>query len=189
MTSLPSKPSQADLYSKLPKEVLSVKDRINLRSVSYENKDQLKKFLGKNIPTQNKTEDLNYLVYSLQDTKPPIKQKLAKRKVDCLSAKERRKLFTITKNSKLNYSTFAKINTIWHGYIQSLLKDNLVGNELKLAKCDYHGAKLAVSASINPSLIGIVGIVVQETKNTFKLIDKNNKISGKIENDKQKFLC
>lgn len=44
-----------------------------------------------------------------------------------------------------------------------------------LVKCDLHGAKISVIASCNPSLVGQVGIVVMETRNTFKIVGTDNK--------------
>ncbi|KAI1285418.1 Ribonuclease P protein subunit p29 [Halotydeus destructor] len=49
-------------------------------------------------------------------------------------------------------------------------------DQLDLIRADYHGAQFVIEASRNPSLVGIKGIVVQETKNTFKLIAETNRI-------------
>lgn len=48
-----------------------------------------------------------------------------------------------------------------------------------LVKCDLHGAKIGVIASCNPSLVGQIGIVVMETRNTFKIVGTDNKTRSK----------
>lgn len=50
-----------------------------------------------------------------------------------------------------------------------------------LVKSDLHGAKIAVLASCNPSLVGQTGIVALETRNTFKIVGEDNKTRSKIE--------
>lgn len=43
-----------------------------------------------------------------------------------------------------------------------------------LWRADYHGAYVKVSRSTCPSLVGIEGILVFETRNTVKLLGKDN---------------
>jgi ribonuclease P protein subunit POP4 len=50
---------------------------------------------------------------------------------------------------------------------------------VKLTKCDYHGSIFTVRKSKNVSLVGIAGIVVKETVNTFELLTEKNLIKGK----------
>lgn len=45
-----------------------------------------------------------------------------------------------------------------------------------LVKSDFHGAKVTVIASCNASVVGHTGIVVMETKNTFKIVGPDNRI-------------
>lgn len=44
-----------------------------------------------------------------------------------------------------------------------------------LVKSDFHGAKITVVASCNPSLVNQTGIVAMETRNTFKIVSEDNK--------------
>ena len=44
----------------------------------------------------------------------------------------------------------------------------------KVAKADYHGACLCIVKSKCPSLVGISGIVLQETEGTFRIICPDN---------------
>ncbi|CAD6581224.1 MAG: hypothetical protein CYPHOPRED_001520 [Cyphobasidiales sp. Tagirdzhanova-0007] len=47
--------------------------------------------------------------------------------------------------------------------------------QAKLVKADFHGAKIMVTKARHPSLVGVGGIVVQETEGTFRIVtDKND---------------
>lgn len=48
-----------------------------------------------------------------------------------------------------------------------------------LVKSDFHGAIVTVTRSRCPSLVGITGIVAMDTKNTFKILGKDNKLRSK----------
>jgi len=52
--------------------------------------------------------------------------------------------------------------------------------ETKLLKADFHGALLTVTKAKSPSLVGLTGLVLLETKNTFKLITTKNLLKSKI---------
>ena len=54
--------------------------------------------------------------------------------------------------------------------------------ERKFMKADLHGSIILVAKSKCPSLLGLTGIVLQETKNTFRLVTKNNKLKSKFMN-------
>ena len=51
---------------------------------------------------------------------------------------------------------------------------------MKLLKADYHGCMITVRKTKCPSLLGLSGIVLMETKNTFKIISKDNKVKCKL---------
>ncbi|XP_014605117.1 PREDICTED: ribonuclease P protein subunit p29 [Polistes canadensis] len=80
------------------------------------------------------------------------------------------------------YTDLLPLHELWLKYIQSALGDNFSFNASykptdnnwetinnQLIKADFHGAKIAVVKSKCPSLIGINGIIVQDTKNTFRV--------------------
>lgn len=46
----------------------------------------------------------------------------------------------------------------------------------RLAKADYHGCLLIVKRSRCPSYIGMSGLVIMETKNTFQIICEDDKL-------------
>ena len=47
---------------------------------------------------------------------------------------------------------------------------------IKLVKCDYHGACVTITSAKNCSLVGLTGIIIQETKLTLRLVDENNNV-------------
>ena len=51
---------------------------------------------------------------------------------------------------------------------------------MKLLKADYHGCMITVRKTKCPSLLGLSGIVLMETRNTFKIISKDDKLKCKL---------
>jgi len=51
--------------------------------------------------------------------------------------------------------------------------------EERLLKADYHGSIITVTRAKCPSLVGASGIVLQETKNTLKIITKDDRLKSK----------
>lgn len=45
----------------------------------------------------------------------------------------------------------------------------------KLTKADYHGAMICVARSKCPSLVGVSGIVLQETEHTFRIMCQDDR--------------
>lgn len=171
--------SQCNPYFKLPPQVTAIKDRIGLGHFTQGTKQRAENLIKLSAP-QFEKQGLKHKYYFLDDVFPPIKKKgKPPRRGDGLNAKEKKVLFNITKKSGLKYCTFEKINLLWNDYLKDVLKGAGKDTELRLAKTDYHGAKFAVLAALNPSLVGTVGIVVQETKNTFKIIDQANRVVSK----------
>lgn len=50
---------------------------------------------------------------------------------------------------------------------------------LQLVKADFHGAKISIDGSRCPSLVGVTGIVIQDTQNTFRVCGMDNVIRSK----------
>lgn len=73
------------------------------------------------------------------------------------------------------YDSFLKLNQLWNNYIDDLMKHNhgtpVTG---KLASGDYHGADLTVTQSRNPTMVGINGICIWESKSAFIVCTKKN---------------
>ncbi|KAJ5070941.1 ribonuclease p subunit p29 [Anaeramoeba ignava] len=123
-----------------------------------------------------------------------IKQKMGKKTYNpktflsgkILSSKERKKkqIYKIQPEN-IEYLKYIPLNHLWNQYIDQLFQDiNLSDKKIsqsilsKIARADFHGCILTVIKSKCPSLIGINGIVLQETKSTFKIITKENKLKS-----------
>ncbi|POY72162.1 hypothetical protein BMF94_4799 [Rhodotorula taiwanensis] len=53
---------------------------------------------------------------------------------------------------------------------------NVVNLQTKLIKAEFVGCRLAVKRAKNPSLVGLEGIVLQETQGTFKLVTPKSRV-------------
>ncbi|KAK0164993.1 hypothetical protein PV328_003553 [Microctonus aethiopoides] len=93
------------------------------------------------------------------------------------------------KKGKLKYKDLLPLNKMWLEYILQAIgfkhfKDLPTSSidqrwemiNQRLMKADYHGAKISVIRSKCPSLIGITGLIVQDTKNTFRVISEDDTI-------------
>lgn len=58
------------------------------------------------------------------------------------------------------------------------LPDDLSNIYQKLLRADYHGCMIVVASSDCSSYVGLRGIVVQETRNVFRLITEENKVKS-----------
>lgn len=99
----------------------------------------------------------------------------AKRKPRPLSARERRQagFNSIPADHRL-YSIYEPLHDLWSGYIREIMQGG--GYEAKLLKADYHGALLTVTKCSCPSFIFLRGIVIKESRHTFVICTKENKI-------------
>ena len=68
---------------------------------------------------------------------------------------------------------------LWRNYANELMKDAGVDiRKKKLLKADFHGSIFLVSQCIQPSMVGVTGIVLQETESAFLLITKANRLKA-----------
>ncbi|OAV87160.1 hypothetical protein PTTG_29540 [Puccinia triticina 1-1 BBBD Race 1] len=107
---------------------------------------------------------------------------------------------------RYRYQDFVPLHQLWLGYMSELLElrlknldeqttiltiptegplfrsekfagmPSMAAIQSKLLKADYHGAHLLVHKAKNPSLVNLQGIVIQESEQTFKLIQDDNRI-------------
>jgi ribonuclease P protein subunit POP4 len=124
------------------------------------------------------------------------KKKAGKNKL-VLSCKMKKKLgmYKLDKNEKLEYEKYEAMNKLWRSYAYSCLltclPDNLDASresqssagclsEESVLNClkqlDYHGCHLTVTRSNSKYQIGLSGFVLQDRKNVFFLLTKENKI-------------
>lgn len=168
----------------LPQLVNEVGDRIGL------NYDINRKVSTRRYVEDNKTshrldyEQLKNSNYSLDESKTKKKStKKDKQKVLLirknplkLSSKRRKELYKLSPQDKqkLEYSTFEKVHELWKQYSCQVLCEYQGKDPMALFRMDLHGSYLKCIASKNPTLIGVEGIVVQETKNVFIIIKRTN---------------
>ncbi|XP_022092122.1 ribonuclease P protein subunit p29-like [Acanthaster planci] len=79
------------------------------------------------------------------------------------------------------YEMYEPLHQLWLDYMRDSLqlKHPTVTAEhlhIKLLRCDLHGSIMTVTKSKCPSYIGQSGIVVQESRNAFKMITKANSL-------------
>lgn len=102
-----------------------------------------------------------------------------------LTSKKRKelKLFELPKECE-KYELYLPLHNLWKSYMQDLIEPHSDIPSL-MVKADYHGAIIKVIQSKTPELVGIEGIVLQESMNTFKIITKENCYKGMINDNFQ----
>ncbi|XP_067014663.2 ribonuclease P protein subunit p29 [Anabrus simplex] len=128
-------------------------------------------------------------IFNLTRLKKARTQKPRPKKT-ALSLKERQELGLCRPNRKaMKYTDFLPLHELWKSYFSSYLDiegleshgftpepDNKHWDDVTrlLLKADYHGCILTVKKSRCSSLVGKSGIIVFDTKNTFKLLGEDN---------------
>eukprot|EP01127_Copromyxa_protea_P000123 TRINITY_DN10124_c0_g1_i1.p1 TRINITY_DN10124_c0_g1~~TRINITY_DN10124_c0_g1_i1.p1 ORF type:complete len:240 (+),score=43.32 TRINITY_DN10124_c0_g1_i1:56-775(+) len=75
------------------------------------------------------------------------------------------------------FATFVALNSLWMRYMEDLMcGENITGQVTKLLKADLHGALVKVTKTKCPSYLGVTGIIIQETTQTFKVITAQDKL-------------
>lgn len=79
------------------------------------------------------------------------------------------------------YDLHLPLHHLWRGYMRSLLmleqqNPMHIESQQKLLKADYHGCIMTVTKSSCPSLVGLSGIMLQETKCTWKIITASDQL-------------
>uniref|UniRef100_A0A182KAQ1 Ribonuclease P protein subunit p29 n=1 Tax=Anopheles christyi TaxID=43041 RepID=A0A182KAQ1_9DIPT len=183
---------QAGIPSPLPEKVRTMAVLVFVGNPSS--------FMVKLIKPERQAEisELKYTVVQLdaKHTAKKIRQQSAivKQKKK-LSRKEIKELGLYTlPHDTIKYRDAVKLHRMWCGYYSTLFPNDLCPdvNDAKyntivasLLKADYHGAKIHIVRSKQPSVVGMKGIVVLETKGTFKMISKDNKLRTIPKNDSQ----
>lgn len=163
----------------LPKVVDMIADRIGL-NYSINRKEATEKYIAEN--NRLDLANLRNSNYSLSEertrkgkdnlirnTRVKVKNPLK------LNAQVRKQLYKLTPGEKQNlrYSDFEKINQLWCSYAKTVLSS---GDPLSVFRMDLHGCLIKCTASKNPTLVGTEGFVIQDTKNTFLVVKRTNKI-------------
>ncbi|KAI6189487.1 Ribonuclease P protein subunit p29 [Aphelenchoides bicaudatus] len=78
--------------------------------------------------------------------------------------------------NELKYKDLLDLYKLWCGYFQEIadmFKDKM---DVRILKADYHGCLLRVTHATNPSQIGLYGIVAHESKHTFQLVTRQDRV-------------
>ncbi|KAJ0172943.1 hypothetical protein K1T71_011119 [Dendrolimus kikuchii] len=165
---------------------MATEERFNKEAV-----DTIVDFLKANVPKNEidniETELKKDFVLAKRRSKNQ-RSKKKKKKVRCLTRNEKKKLnfFNIPRNS-LKYEDIQSMNEIWLDYVSQLLELDKPIPECtskswetftqSLYKADFHGSILKVVRSKCPSYVDKIGICIMDTRNTFKIICKENIIT------------
>lgn len=105
------------------------------------------------------------------------------------------------RREEARWEAFVPLHRLWLGYMSELLglttldtleqkqeqrgrtahamkaaMPSAAGMHAKLVKADFHGSIMTLRRSKNTSLVGLSGIVVQETENTFKVVTRKDRL-------------
>lgn len=94
--------------------------------------------------------------------------------------------------NNIKYSDVMPLNQLWLKYMREMLGNksftsipenstnpNWENINQQLIKADFHGAKISIIKSRCPTLVGLKGIVIQDTKNSFRICGTDNVIRSK----------
>lgn len=144
----------------------------------------LRKRLNKKRQGEGIADNLKFRIEQLEVYGKKRKRfQLTRGKRKTLTAREKRelKLFEIQPEQQ-RYDMYVPLHELWNDYIRDLLKLDKATErsnptlEERLLRADYHGSIITVTRAKCPSLVGACGIVLQETKNTLKIIAKDDRV-------------
>lgn len=169
----------------LPKSVTALADRIGL-NWDIDRKAATRKYVeDTQMATRIDFDQLKNTFYSLtekrtkkaSDSKTESQKSFSVKNSLKLNSRLRKALYNLKEEEKqqLKYSVFEEIHNLWQQYYATVIKMKNASS-MELFRMDLHGCELKCTASKNPTLIGCEGIVVQETKNTFLIIKKTNRL-------------
>ncbi|XP_074646411.1 ribonuclease P protein subunit p29-like [Tubulanus polymorphus] len=174
----------------LPAFVTKVRKEIGVQPKGSSSKNFIRDFLLRHIESsktsgaKSEIDDEQFRFRTFYMGNYPATNKIPPlpRKKKSLSSKEKKKLkiYEIPADCR-RYELYEPMNGLWNDYMCDLVnfdKFNPQNSQVleTFLKADYHGCHMKVTKSKCSSLIGTEGILVQETKNTFKLITKDDKL-------------
>lgn len=122
---------------------------------------------------ENKTPSAQHILDSKEQN--PLKSRLGKK----MSRKQRRAMgLDKIPTEQCKYDIFSPLNQLWMDYINFVTEgmNSPTAIEQAILQCDLHGALVQVTKSKCPSFIGLKGIVIQETQQTFKIITQKDEL-------------
>lgn len=156
-----------------------------------DNHETMKDFIKEHLPASDQKEIDSELKKSvpLRNVKgaKKIKGEPQKRQCKTLNAREKRErnLFRLPKKG-MKFADYKPLHELWKGYMSELVDWSRFksdpdtrpggdeGMQTQICRADYHGAFFKVTRASNPALMGVEGIVLMETKNTFQILGKND---------------
>eukprot|EP01028_Stygiella_incarcerata_P013458 TRINITY_DN82371_c0_g1_i1.p1 TRINITY_DN82371_c0_g1~~TRINITY_DN82371_c0_g1_i1.p1 ORF type:complete len:322 (+),score=78.50 TRINITY_DN82371_c0_g1_i1:84-968(+) len=91
----------------------------------------------------------------------------------------RERIFEL-KNSIHPYALFEPLKDFWSEYFDTAVVSHWSGDfeasAGRVVKADYHGCEMSVMRSKYPELVGLKGIVVVETEQTFHMVTRKNEL-------------
>lgn len=93
------------------------------------------------------------------------------------------KSLTPIKLQSVEFKDFMHLHQLWTSYI-----NKLVGTEWKnvqsilpsLVRADLHGCIVSLERSKIPSLVGMSGIILKETRAALEILTRENKLKGRV---------
>uniref|UniRef100_A0A1A9WBS1 Ribonuclease P protein subunit p29 n=1 Tax=Glossina brevipalpis TaxID=37001 RepID=A0A1A9WBS1_9MUSC len=155
--------------------------------------ESLKEFLTDTVePNQRSNIDINRDHITLLHGTKSKKQISHKRRQSKLSSLTRREYAQLGLNTlptrQIKFIEALSLHRLWKGYMKEhlgLRRGDTVPEVFDprydafsklLVKTDLHGAKIRVIQSKCPTLIGLAGIVVIDTKNVLKIVGKDDRL-------------
>lgn len=131
----------------------------------------VRRFLGERVGGRRPQLLARYTaVLERRLVRAPKKKKGAKKR-KLLTSREKRQLGLMNNIEPPSYAAFLGVHRMWRDYMTSL-----GSAQERLLKAEYTGCFLTVSASRCPSYVGARGLVVQETKNVFRLLTDSGRM-------------
>ncbi|CAH1780482.1 unnamed protein product [Owenia fusiformis] len=178
---------EGSVNASLPDSVDDYRGRLGLQKGDTSDRVVVGAFLRRHINPKFKPalqqEELQYKCQMLDNVKKVKTDGFNKRKLRGLTCKERKKLKLYKPQAEnQKYSMYIQMHEMWLDYMRSIINVKSLNNipvkanDHAMLRADYHGCLATVTKSKCPSYVGLTGIIIQETKNTFKIITKDDKI-------------
>lgn len=127
------------------------------------------------------TEGFNKRAARRNSRQQKLQERRKKQQPGPLSAREKRALgiYTIP-ISQQKYTIYEPLHAMWLGYIHEVMGPGCLpissGTAAKLCSADFHGAEVEVVRSRCVGRVGVRGIVVKDTRGTFEIVEKTDRL-------------
>ncbi|OHT11805.1 hypothetical protein TRFO_18587 [Tritrichomonas foetus] len=129
---------------------------------------EIRSLQGQTICLDNRSNTANAV--QLKEKRNETK-KNRKYKWQSYSTRKFRKQNEQLKKGNFSYEKMDKISKLWEEYASKIK-----GHEQSVAKMDFHGATITITASPDPSIVGLTGRIIKESYGALIIISEDNKI-------------